>query len=83
MFLWAARAGLERANPSSAAGPQCAFVCRAPDGVVDVVLSYCHHTLCDRSLEALLPYLQSKGVGVVNASPLCMGLLTPQVGTKG
>jgi L-galactose dehydrogenase len=45
---------------------------------VDVVLSYCHHTLCDRSLEAALPYLASKGVGVINASPLCMGLLTPQ-----
>ncbi len=50
----------------------------APPGAVDVVLSYCHHTLFDASLPAMLPYLESKGVGVVNASPLSMGLLTPQ-----
>lgn len=52
--------------------------CRVPDGLVDVVLSYCHHTLFDRTLEGLLPYLQGKGVGVINASVLSMGLLTPQ-----
>lgn len=45
---------------------------------MDTVLSYCHHTLCDHSLEALLPNFQEKGVGVINASLLCMGLLTPQ-----
>ena len=49
-----------------------------PEGLVDVVLSYCHHTLFDRTLEGLLPYLQGKGVGVINASVLSMGLLTPQ-----
>lgn len=46
---------------------------RAP---VDTVLSYCHYTLNDTSLEGLLPYLQAKGVGIINASPLAMGLLT-------
>lgn len=52
---------------------------RVPPGTVDTALSYCHHTLCDRSLEEdLIPYLQGKGIGVINASPLCMGLLTPQ-----
>lgn len=51
---------------------------RAPAGSVDVILSYCHYCLNDTSLEAQLPYLQSKGVGVISASPLCMGLLTPQ-----
>jgi L-galactose dehydrogenase len=44
--------------------------------LVDVVLSYCHHTLADTSLDTLLPYLTDKGVGVVNASPLGMGLLS-------
>jgi L-galactose dehydrogenase len=43
---------------------------------VDTVLSYCHYTLNDTSLADLFPYLQGKGVGVINASPLAMGLLT-------
>jgi L-galactose dehydrogenase len=46
-------------------------------GSVDVVLSYCHHCLCDTSLqEQLLPGLAKRGVGVINASPLSMGLLS-------
>jgi L-galactose dehydrogenase len=45
---------------------------------VDTILSYCHHTLNDTSLEDLFPYLQEKQVGVINASPLAMGLLTEQ-----
>jgi L-galactose dehydrogenase len=43
---------------------------------VDTILSYCHYCLNDTSLETLLPRLREKGVGVVNASPLGMGLLT-------
>ncbi len=43
---------------------------------VDTVLSYCHYCLNDDSLTALLPYLKRRGVGVINASPLCMGLLS-------
>jgi L-galactose dehydrogenase len=43
---------------------------------LDVVLSYCHFSLNDTSLEGLLPYLQRKGTGIVNASPLGMGLLS-------
>lgn len=42
---------------------------------LDVVLSYCHYTLSDTSLDTLLPYLNAKGIGVINASPLGMGLL--------
>ncbi len=49
---------------------------------MDVVLSYCHHTLFDRTLEGLLPYLQGKGVGVINASVLSMGLLTHEARTR-
>lgn len=49
---------------------------RVPPGTVDVVLSYCHYSVNDSTLEDLLPYLKSKGVGVISASPLAMGLLT-------
>lgn len=47
-----------------------------PPGTVDVILSYCHYSINDSTLEDLLPYLKSKGVGVISASPLSMGLLT-------
>lgn len=49
---------------------------RVPPGSVDVILSYCHYSINDSTLEDLLPYLKSKGVGVITASPLAMGLLT-------
>lgn len=55
------------------------FLNRVPVGTVDVVLSYCHHHLSDLTLETdLIPYLKEKNVGIINASPLCMGLFTPQ-----
>jgi L-galactose dehydrogenase len=43
---------------------------------VDTVLSYCHYSLNDTTLERLLPYLAEKRVGIISASPLSMGLLT-------
>jgi len=43
---------------------------------VDTILSYCHYSINDMSLENLLPYLKEKNVGVINASPLSMGLLS-------
>ena len=49
---------------------------RVPPGTVDVILSYCHYSINDSTLEDLIPYLKSKGVGVISASPLAMGLLT-------
>ncbi|KAL3576245.1 hypothetical protein D5086_021528 [Populus alba] len=49
---------------------------RVPPGTVDVILSYCHYSVNDSTLVDLLPYLKSKGVGVISASPLAMGLLT-------
>ncbi|KAG7670332.1 hypothetical protein KSW81_002897 [Nannochloris sp. 'desiccata'] len=52
---------------------------RVSIGTVDVVLSYCHHHLSDSTLETdLISYLKGKKVGIINASPLCMGLFTPQ-----
>jgi aryl-alcohol dehydrogenase-like predicted oxidoreductase len=43
---------------------------------VDTVLSYCHYSLNDTALENLIPTLHQKQVGIVNASPLSMGLLS-------
>ncbi|MDR0743054.1 MAG: aldo/keto reductase [Tannerella sp.] len=47
-----------------------------PAGTVESVLSFCHYTLNDDSLTDYLDYFESKGVGVINASPYSMGLLT-------
>ncbi len=43
---------------------------------VDTMITYCHYSINDTSLLDLLPYLEDKKVGVINASPLSMGLLT-------
>ncbi|MBO0699122.1 MAG: aldo/keto reductase [Zavarzinella sp.] len=44
---------------------------------LDVVISYTHYTLQNqRLLTELLPTAEKHGVGVMNASPLCMGLLS-------
>ena len=43
---------------------------------IDVVLSYCKYTLNDTQLLEYLPWFAEQGVGVINASPFAMGLLT-------
>lgn len=44
---------------------------------LDAVISYTHFTLQNQTLLAdLLPTADANGVGVLNASPLCMGLLS-------
>lgn len=47
-----------------------------PAGTVETVLNFCHFTLNDDKLADYLDYFESKGVGVINASPLSMGLLS-------
>ncbi len=51
---------------------------RAIDGSeLDFVLSYCHYTLYDTTLEDELARVASeRGIGLINAAPLGMGLLT-------
>lgn len=44
--------------------------------LVDTVLSYCHGTLNDQTFVPLAADLRRQGVGVINAAPLAMGLLT-------
>lgn len=46
---------------------------------VDVVLSYCHYNLMIRDLERwLIPTAERLPIGLINASPLHMGLLTAE-----
>lgn len=46
---------------------------------LDVVISYAHCNLFNtRLLTELMPVAEARGVGVINASPLAMGLLTNQ-----
>ncbi|EPB72278.1 oxidoreductase, aldo/keto reductase family protein [Ancylostoma ceylanicum] len=43
---------------------------------IDVVLTYCHGTMNDNSVGEFTFLFQNKGIGVLNGSPLSMGLLT-------
>lgn len=45
-------------------------------GTVESVLNFCHYTLNDDKLTDYLDYFENKGIGVINASPLSMGLLS-------
>jgi aryl-alcohol dehydrogenase-like predicted oxidoreductase len=47
-----------------------------PAWTVESILSFCHYTLNDDSLSDYLDYFESKSIGVINASPYSMGLLT-------
>jgi L-galactose dehydrogenase len=44
---------------------------------VDSILTYCHYNLLNRQMdEVLTPFTRKRGIGLINASGLCMGLLT-------
>jgi L-galactose dehydrogenase len=43
---------------------------------LDTMITYCHYSINDTSLLEMLPYLEEKKIGIINASPLSMGLLT-------
>ncbi|WP_072529528.1 aldo/keto reductase [Bacteroides ilei] len=45
-------------------------------GVVESVLNFCHYTLNDDKLIDFLDFFEEHGIGVINASPFSMGLLT-------
>ncbi len=54
-----------------------AVIERAGPGVVELILSFCHYELNDSTLDrTVLPYCRSRGIGVINAAPTGMGLLT-------
>ena len=43
---------------------------------VESILNFCHHTLNDDALTDYLDFFEQRGIGVINASPLSMGLLS-------
>ncbi len=45
-------------------------------GMVESILSFCHYTLNDDALVDYLDFFEENNVGVINASPFSMGLLT-------
>lgn len=47
-----------------------------PAGMVESVLNFCHYCLCDDKLLDFLDFFEARGIGVINASPLSMGLLS-------
>lgn len=46
------------------------------DGTVESILNFCHYCLNDDKLTDFLDFFESKGIGIINASPLSMGLLS-------
>jgi len=53
-----------------------AVIHKADPGMVETILSFSHYQLNDSSLESLVPYCREKRVGIINAAPTGMGLLT-------
>ncbi|MBS7112126.1 MAG: aldo/keto reductase [Dysgonomonas mossii] len=49
---------------------------KVPEGTVESVLSFCHYCLNDDALADYIDYFETKKIGVINASPFSMGLLT-------
>ena len=45
-------------------------------GTVESILCFCHYSLNDDMLLDYLDFFESNGIGVINASPLSMGLLS-------
>ena len=48
----------------------------SPACMVETVLNFCHYCLCDDALADHLDYFEAHGIGLINASPLSMGLLS-------
>lgn len=48
----------------------------SPEGTVESVLSFCHYCLNDEMLLDYLDFFEQHNVGVINASPFSMGLLS-------
>ena len=48
----------------------------SPAGTVESILNFCHYCLNDDKLIDYLDYFEERGIGIINASPLSMGLLS-------
>lgn len=49
---------------------------QVPEGTVETILNFCHYCLCDDKLIDFLDFFEYHHIGVINASPFSMGLLT-------
>jgi L-galactose dehydrogenase len=57
--------------------PLQALITIAREAAVDVILSYCRYNLMITDMDnSLTPFVQERGIGLINASPLHMGILT-------
>src|SRR5665213_942114 len=55
------------------------LMCIAQEVPVDTILNYCHYNLLATDMNnELAPFAESRGIGLINASPLHMGILTEQ-----
>lgn len=46
------------------------------EGTVESILNFCHYCLNDDKLTDFIGFFESRGIGIINASPLSMGLLS-------
>lgn len=46
------------------------------DGVLESILCFCHYSLNDTLMNDYFDFFEARGIGVINASPLSMGLLS-------
>jgi aryl-alcohol dehydrogenase-like predicted oxidoreductase len=47
-----------------------------PEGTVETILNFCHYCLNDDLLLDYLDFFEGRGIGIINASPLAMGLIS-------
>lgn len=47
-----------------------------PEGTIESILNFCHYCLNDDLLLDYLDFFEERGIGIINASPLSMGLLS-------
>lgn len=47
-----------------------------PEGTIESILNFCHYCLNDDLLTEYFDFFESRGIGIINASPLSMGLLS-------
>lgn len=52
------------------------IISHTDQGLVETILTFCHYSLNDDSLTDHLPYYETKKIGVINAAPISMGLLS-------
>jgi L-galactose dehydrogenase len=60
------------------------FLVRIAEAIpVDAILNYCHYNLLVNDMDhQLTPFAKERGIGLLNASPLHMGILTEQGGPE-